>query len=120
MGSEMCIRDRTITHRCQQNLPPPGTAGDSVYHQTKEYYVKINKHDFSYEDCAFGVIVFEDSNGILVYHDTITKEEIKTLRSLNEPYITVVRQLTGQAPSRYLIWSYSASHGWGDKVVSYF
>ena len=114
------FKDQTITHRCQQNLPPPGTEGDSIYHQTKDYYVKINKHDFLYEDCAFGVLVFEDSNGIVVHHDTITKEEIKTLKSLNNPYMTVVRSLAGQVPYRYLMWPYSASHGWGDKVVSYF
>ena len=31
---------------------------------------------FLYEDCVFGVLVFEDNNGIVVHHDTITKEEI--------------------------------------------
>ena len=94
--------------------------GDSIYHQAKEYHVKINKHDFLYEDCAFGMLVFEDNNGMVVHHDIITKDEIKTLRSLNNPYMTLVRNLAGQMPTRYLIWPYSQSHGWGDKVVSYF
>jgi len=114
------FKDQTITHRCQKNLPPPGTDGDSIYHQSKEYHVKINKHDFLYEDCAFGMLVFEDNNGMVVHHDIITKDEIKTLRSLNNPYMTLVRNLAGQIPTRYLIWPYSQSHGWGDKVVSYF
>jgi hypothetical protein len=73
-----------------------------------------------YEDCVFGVLVFEDNNGIVVHHDTITKEEIQALKSINNPYMTVVRNLAGQIPFRYIIWPYSSSHGWGDKVVSYF
>ena len=118
--SGISFKDQTITNRCQQNLPPPGHEADSVYYQNKEYQVRINKHDFLYEDCAFGVLVFEDINGIVVYNNTITKDEIQALKSLNNSYMTIVRNLSGQVPSRYLVWSYSASHGWGDKVISYF
>ena len=114
------FRDQTITNRCQQNLPTPGLEGDSVHVELKDYHVKINKHDFLYEDCVFATLVFEDNNGMVVYYDTINKEEIKTLKSLDNPYMNVVRSMKGTKPLRYLIWPYSESHGWGDKVVSYF
>jgi len=114
------FKDQTITHRCKQNLPPPGVEGDSVYHEAKEYQLKLNKYDFLYEDTFFAVVVMEDDAGIVVHHDTITKEEIKALKSSTLPYLTVLRHITGVKPLRYLIWPYSQSHGWGDKVVSYF
>ena len=118
--SGLKFKDQTISYRCHQNLPPPGVAGDSVYHEQKEYIVKINKHDFLYEDCAFATLVFEDNNGIVVYHDTVHKDEIHTLKSGTSPFINIVRTLAGHKPLRHLIWPYSQSHGWGDKVVSYF
>jgi len=114
------FKDQTITYRCQKNLPPPGTIDDSVYQNEKEYKVKINKHDFLYEDCAFATLVFEDNNGMVVYHDTVSKDEIGALKSGTSSFITISRTLAGHIPLRYLMWSYSQSHGWGDKVVSYF
>ncbi len=62
----------------------------------------------------------EDNNGMVVYHDTITKDEINALKSSNMVYMNISRSVIGVKPLRYLIWPYSQSHGWGDKVVSYF
>jgi hypothetical protein len=112
--------DQTITHRCKQNLPPPGMEGDSIYHESKEYHIKLNKYDFLYEDTAFAALVMEDNNGMVVHHDTITKDEINALKSSNMAYMNISRSVIGVKPLRYLIWPYSQSHGWGDKVVSYF
>lgn len=118
--SGLKFKDQTITYRCHKDIPPPGTIGDSVHQEQKEYIVKINKHDFLYEDCVFATLVFEDNNGIVVYHDTVLKDEIDALKSGTNPFISVSRTVTGHSPLRYLIWPYSQSHGWGDKVVSYF
>jgi len=94
--------------------------GDSIYHESKEYHIKLNKHDFLYEDTAFAALVMEDNNGMVVYHDTITKDEINALKSSNVAYMNISRSIVGAKPLRYLMWPYSQSHGWGDKVVSYF
>ena len=114
------FKDQTITHRCKKNLPPPGIPGDSIYYEAKDYQIKLNKYDFLYDDIAFATVVMEDDAGMVVHQDTITVEEIKTLKQSDLPYVAVTRSITGANPLRYLIWPYSQSHGWGDKVVSYF
>lgn len=114
------FKDQTITHRCKRNLVPPGLEGDSVYYELQQYHVKLNKYDFLYDDIVFAALVMEDNNGMVVHHDTINKDEIKALKSPDTPYLNVTRSVAGVKPLRYLIWPYSQSRGWGDKVVSYF
>jgi len=114
------FKNQTITHRCKRNLPPPGIPGDSLYYEAKEYHIKLNKYDFLYDDIVFAALVMEDNNGMVVHHDTINKDEIKALKSPDTPYLNVTRSVAGVKPLRYLIWPYSQSRGWGDKVVSYF
>lgn len=102
---------------------PPNPVFDSEEEWLKSFS-RIFKHciDVSFssvseEDYEFWVVAFHDEAGETLYRKDADKDEIKRIRNDKEGYCKIWREFqTTKQPKKWVVWPYSSSKGWCDRI----
>jgi hypothetical protein len=120
------FKDRAIQDYTLLNFLAP----NPIYNTDAEYeshFVRVFKHciDLGYEqvpekDYEFWAVAFHDSDNETIYRQDATKEEIYSLYNDPDGYIKLWRKFqTSILPSYWVVWPYSTSKGWCERIVGY-
>jgi len=122
--SGLLFSKRAIQQSVIDKLDPPVT---EVYETEQEWldsFSQIFKHciDVNYEsvpeeDYEFWVVAFEDKEGNTIYRKDSTKEEIEGMMNDPDGYCKVWREFpTTVTPVKWVVWPYSESKTWCNKI----
>lgn len=89
-----------------------------------EPYLKIFKHcidiPFSWvphDDYNVWAVAFEDKDGVEIYREDATEEEILSMKKDAAGYCKLWRTFhTLQQPKKWIVWPHSKSHGWRNRL----
>jgi hypothetical protein len=112
------VQKETIEHK-----DPPNKQYDSE-EEFNNSFLTIFKHciDVAYKDVPendynFWVVAFHSSNGKELYRKDADKSEIHRLMNDPDKYCKIWREFnTEEKPSYWVVWPYSESKGWCDKI----
>lgn len=91
-------------------------------------FVKIFKHciDIGYDrvpenDYEFWAVAFHDENDETIFRKDADRNEIHNMKNDPDGYCKVWREFqTDVKPTYWVVWPYSTSKGWCEKIVGYF
>jgi glycosyltransferase involved in cell wall biosynthesis len=69
------------------------------------------------EDYEFWVVAFHDEDGETLFRKDADKDEIKRIKQDKEGYCKIWRDFqTTKQPKKWVVWPYSTSKGWCDRI----
>jgi len=105
-----------------KNYPP-----NPVFNSEEEWlksFSRIFKHciDVAFsavpeKDYEFWVVAFHDENGETIFRKDADKDEIKRIKNDKDGYCKIWRDFqTTKQPKKWVVWPYSSSKGWCDRI----
>jgi hypothetical protein len=135
-GSERTLRDyekysgllfsrRAIQQETIDKQYPPNTYNYETEEEWMDSFASIFKHciDIGYsqvpeEDYDFWAVAFHDENDETIYRKDADPNEIRTMKNDPDGYCKVWREFqTTVKPKYWVVWPYSASKGWGERIT---
>ena len=135
-GSERTLRDyeiysgllfskRAIQQETIDKKYPPNTYNYSSEEEWMESFASIFKHciDIGYtqvpeEDYDFWAVAFHDENDNTIYRKDADPNEIRGMKNDPDGYCKVWREFqTTSKPKYWVVWPYSKSKGWGERIT---
>jgi hypothetical protein len=125
-GLEFATR-RVHTNTIQKKLPPVSLDEFSHMNGLQKFHrmcIDIYRPTFAENDYTFWAVAFEDANGNEIYREDATPAEISRLLSVpleQDKFIHIWRNFyVDILPSKWVVWPYSASKGWGERLTGQF
>jgi hypothetical protein len=108
---EMGIRfkDRSIQSSIKQNGEPKKS--DEPFHSIFRHPIEFDKNRLTHNDYEWFAVIYEDKNGIALH-----RRDEQNVSILNQPHITIWEEYQGPRPYKWIVWPYSKSKGWVDKI----
>jgi hypothetical protein len=135
-GSERTLRDyeiysgllfskRAVQQETLDKKYPPNTYNYSSEEEWMESFASIFKHciDIGYtqvpeEDYDFWAVAFHDENDNTIYRKDADPNEIRGMKNDPDGYCKVWREFqTTSKPKYWVVWPYSKSKGWGERIT---
>ena len=135
-GKERSLRDyekyagllfsqRAVQQETLDRKNPPNTYSFNTEDEWKASFASIFKHciDVNYssvpeKDYDFWVVAFHKSNDETIYRQDADKNEINALMADPDGYCKVWREFqTTEKPAYWVIWPYSQSKGWCERIT---
>ncbi|WP_341226054.1 GlcNAc-transferase family protein [uncultured Arcticibacterium sp.] len=113
------FKDRGVQkHTLDNNLAPNPEVEDyeNSFYNIFEHCIDVHKTSLPEKDYEFLVVAFLDEKGADIYRKDADKDEIKELFNTTGEWLNIWRKYTGPVPSKWLIWPYSTSKGWCDRI----
>lgn len=103
------------------NLAPNPILSDEEFEQSFtsifKHCIDLNKAQFVNDDYLFWAVIFEDEKNTQINRIDLNETEVKNLLSTTETFIKVWRTFeVEKKPSKWIVWPYSESKGWLDKL----
>jgi Glycosyltransferase (GlcNAc) len=106
----------------ENKLPPnPPSANDEEWEKsfmTSFYHlIHFDKSRFKLDDYAYFVVAFDDENGQPIHREDLNEAQVKELLARPDQWVSLERFfLTEKKPHRWVIWGYSKSKGWDERI----
>ena len=82
-----------------------------------KHCIDIHKGSFTETDYDFWAVIFEDENNQQLYREDIISLDIMNLLKTTDEFIKIWRTFnTEKKPNKWIVWPYSESKGWLDKI----
>lgn len=133
-GKERTLRDyekyagilfskRAIQKETLENKYPPNQVFESE-EKWLENFMSVFKHciDVSFDsvpeaDYEFWVVAFEDEEGNTIFRRDVQKNEVIAMKSDPEGYCKIWREFpTDVRPKKWVVWPFSTSKGWCERL----
>jgi len=135
-GTERTLRDyeiysgllfskRAVQQETLDKKYPPNTYSYSNEEEWMNSFASIFKHciDVGYnqvpeEDYDFWAVAFHDENDETIYRKDADPNEIRNMKNDPDGYCKVWREFqTTSKPKYWVVWPYSKSKGWGERIT---
>ena len=135
-GTERTLRDyeiysgllfskRAVQQETLDKKYPPNTYNYSNEEEWMNSFASIFKHciDIGYtqvpeDDYDFWAVAFHDENDNTIYRKDADPNEIRTMKNDPDGYCKVWREFqTTIKPKYWVVWPYSSSKGWGERIT---
>ena len=83
------------------------------------YYhlVSFDKSNFKLDDYAYWVVAFDDENGNNIQREDLGENEVREIMARKGSWHHMERFfLTDKKPAKWVIWGYSKSKGWAERI----
>ena len=115
--SKRGVTQYTLDH----HLPPNPQMTDEEFENSIlsifKHCIDIGFNQVPLDDYDFWVVAFEDDKGETIYRQDADMNEIKRIKSDPEGYGKIWRVFnTQEKPYKWVVWPYSASIGWCNKI----
>jgi len=123
--SGLCFKTRSITNEVSDKKCPSLSSLAITYDEFKLSLQRIFKHciDLQFDqlkepDYTFWCVAFEDSTGKTIFRKDADENEVKQLlNNKSDGYIKLWREFhTDTQPVKWVVWPYSQSKEWCDKL----
>jgi len=101
--------NRSIQQAVRDNLPP--MKRDQPFNTIFRHPLEFNKSKLTHNDYEWFAIIFEDKDNNPLYRRDETNVNI-----LNQENIIIWEEYQGPKPHKWIVWPYSKSIGWVDKI----
>jgi hypothetical protein len=109
--------DRSVHTDTLEHKEPPSST-DEQYFRIFKHCIDVPYSIVPYNDYEFWAVAFEDENGIEIYREDASATEIVKMKSDADGYCKLWRTFqTKTQPRKWIIWPYSKSNGWGDRMT---
>lgn len=82
-----------------------------------KHCIDIGFHDVPHDDYTFWAVAFEDEEGNEIFRQDANSSEIKNMKNDKDGYCKLWRSFeTTKRVSKWIVWPYSAEHGWGERL----
>jgi hypothetical protein len=92
---------------------------DNSFFSRFKHCIDIHNSSVSENDYDFWVVAFHDENGEDLFRKDCDKKEVENLllaSKNNDGWINIWREYNGPVPNKWIVWPYSASKGWCDRI----
>lgn len=99
--------------------PPNPKVEDWEASLCKSYYnlISFDKRNFKLNDYQYMVCAYDDENGMNIQRQDIQEHEIKKFMEDPSDWVHLERHfLTDKKPYKWVIWAYSKSQGWAERI----
>lgn len=98
--------------------PPEGVSYEETLLSKFKHCIDIHKSHFTHTDYEYWVISFELNDGTVVHREDANKNEIKNYLSptRKDEWVKIWRDFTGQHPDKWVVWPYSKSKGFVERL----
>lgn len=113
------FKDRGVQDYTSKNFlapNPPVEDYDNSFNTLFKHCINVHKNSVTEEDYEFWVVAFHDENGQDLFRKDADKAEITQLLNIDGEWINIWRQYTGPVPHKWIVWPYSTSKGWLDRI----
>jgi glycosyltransferase involved in cell wall biosynthesis len=103
------------------NLAPNPILSDEEFEESFtsifKHCIDLNRGQFVNDDYLFWAVIFEDEKNSQVNRIDLNETEVKNLLNTTDTFIKVWRTFeVEKKPSKWIVWPYSESKGWLDKI----
>jgi glycosyltransferase involved in cell wall biosynthesis len=103
------------------NLAPNPILSDEEFEKSFtsvfKHCIDLNREQFVNDDYLFWAVIFEDEKNTQINRIDLNETEVKNLLNTTDTFIKVWRPFeVEKKPSKWIVWPYSESKGWLDKI----
>ena len=110
----ICFKNRIVDQHTLDHKPPPP---NPKINSTFKYCINVHKNNFSFDDYQFWAVIFEDDQGNSLHRQDLLSHDIKRLESDANGFYNIWRTFSyDKKPYKYIVWPFSAAHGWCAKI----
>lgn len=112
------VQEYTTSHKLPPN--PHVEDYDNSFYTIFRHCIDIHLDSVPEDDYEFWAVVFEDKYGNEIYRQDATSPEIQTLKKSsqsNNKWINLWREYNGPLPYQWVVWPYSTSKQWCNKLT---
>lgn len=120
--SGLSFKKRAVQkYTLDNNLAPNPILGDEEFEKSFtsvfKHCIDLNREQFVNDDYLFWAVIFEDEKNTQINRIDLNETEVKNLLNTTETFIKVWRTFeVEKKPSKWIVWPYSESKGWLDKI----
>lgn len=120
--SGLSFKKRAVQkYTLDNNLAPNPILSDEEFEQSFtsvfKHCIDLNRAQFVNDDYLFWAVIFEDEKNTQINRIDLNETEVKNLLNTTETFIKVWRTFeVEKKPSKWIVWPYSESKGWLDKI----
>jgi len=108
------FKNRTVQQSALDNKNPGNN--QDPFLSLFRYKIQLNKSQLSCDDYSFVAVIYEDENGVLINRKDLQEKEASTWKY--KEAIEIDSEFIGKTPQKYIVWPYSKSKGWVDRIES--
>ena len=120
--SGLSFKKRAVQkYTLDNNLAPNPILSDEEFEQSFtsvfKHCIDLNRAQFVNDDYLFWAVIFEDEKNTQINRIDLNETEVKNLLNTTETFIKIWRTFeVEKKPSKWIVWPYSESKGWLDKI----
>ena len=111
------IQKYTLDNKIAPNPPLYNQEFEDSFLKIFKHCIDIHKGHFVDDDYTFWAVIFELEDGTPVNRKDLTPNEIKSVLNTNGEFVNIWRTFDVETiPNKWVVWPYSESKGWLDKI----
>jgi hypothetical protein len=112
------VQQYTIDNNYAPNPPLFGDDFDKSFLKIFKHCIDIGFDKISLTDYEFFVVAFHDDKDETIYRRDADEDEIRNIKNDSEGYGKIWREFqTDKKPKYWVVWPYSATNGWCDRIT---
>lgn len=106
----------------ENKLPPNPRIEDEQeweesFHTSFYHLIHFDKNRFKLDDYLYFVVAFDDEQGNAIHREDLNESQVKELLSRPDQWVSLEKFfLTDKKPYKWVIWGYSKSKGWDERL----
>ena len=106
------FKDRSVQQAVIDNKPPG--VRDEPFNPKFRHPIEFDSHQLTQDDYQFAAIIFEDNEGKPLWREDVQEGIVQGWKQQN--HITLWKEYNGPKPYKWIVWPFSKSQGWVDKI----
>ena len=112
------VQQYTIDNNYAPNSPLFGDDFDKSFLKIFKHCIDIGFDKIPLTDYEFFVVAFHDDKDETIYRRDADEDEIRNIKNDSEGYGKIWREFqTDKKPKYWVVWPYSATNGWCDRIT---
>lgn len=111
------VQKFTLDNNIAPNPPLYGEDFEKSFLSIFKHCIDLYKETLTEPDYSFWAVIFEDEKGIQLHRQDMNKDEVKNALATTDNFIKIWRTFdTEKKPTKWIVWPYSESKGWLNKL----
>jgi hypothetical protein len=106
------FKDRSVQQSVLDNKVP--MKRDEPFFQKFRHPIEFDSHQLHHDDYSFAAIIFEDNEGNPLHREDAQEAQVMSWKQ--QSHITLWKEYNGKKAHKWIVWPYSKSQGWVDKI----
>jgi hypothetical protein len=112
--SDRAVQEWTSRNKLAPN--PPVEDYENSFYPLFKHIIDVHKGQFKEDDYTFCAVIMELEDGTSVYRNDLTGPEINHKVKADGEWVNISVEMQGSKPHKWIVWPYSESKGWCQKI----